>query len=111
VLKVADFFGAIDVADMAKRIEGYTALIHEQYPDEAALKAATPLSYGKILAQFPIRIYHGAKDQLVPMSYSTRLETLLKENGGKVDLVVVPEVGHENAIMKYTAEDFLKFLK
>ena len=69
------------------------------------------MNYGKTLAQFPIRIYHGDKDQGVPMSYSTRLEAVLKENGGKVDLVVVPGIGHENAIMKYTAESFLEFLK
>ena len=111
VSKVVDFFGAIDLADMAKRNAAFAPVINGLYPDEAALQAASPLNYGKILAQFPIRIYHGDKDQGVPMSYSTRLEAVLKENGGKVDLVVVPGIGHENAIMKYTAESFLEFLK
>jgi predicted esterase len=111
VSKIVDFFGAIDLADMAKRNAAFAPVINSLYPDEAALQAASPLNYGKILAQFPIRIYHGDKDQGVPMSYSTRLETLLKENGGKVDLVVVPEVGHENAIMKHMADDFIDFLK
>ena len=65
----------------------------------------------RVCMQFPIRIHHGDKDQTVPLSYSARLEAVLKENGGQVDLVVVPGIGHENAIMKYTAESFLEFLK
>ena len=111
VSKVADFFGAIDLADMAKRAGWMAAAINGLYPDAEALEKASPLSHGKTLAQFPVKIYHGQKDQLVPLSDSTRLEACLKENGGDVDLVVVPEVGHENAIMKYTADDLLKFLE
>ncbi|MCR5382647.1 MAG: hypothetical protein K6G44_16800 [Lentisphaeria bacterium] len=51
------------------------------------------------------------RTRTVPLSYSARLEAVLKENGGQVDLVVVPGIGHENAIMKHTAESFLEFLK
>ena len=61
--------------------------------------------------RFPIRIYHGDKDQTVPLSYSARLEAVLKENGGQAELVVVPGIGHENAIMKHTADSFLEFLE
>ena len=111
VSKIVDFFGAIDLADMAKRNAAFAPVINGLYPDEAALQAASPLNYGKTLAQFPIRIYHGDKDQGVPMSYSTRLEAVLKENGGKVDLVVIPGIGHDNAIMKHMADDFVNFLK
>jgi hypothetical protein len=28
-----------------------------------------------------------------------------------VDLVVIPGIGHENAIMKHMADDFIDFLK
>ena len=110
VSKVADFFGAIDLDDMAKRHDGYRSLINNLYPDEDAKTAGTPLSHGKILAQFPVKIYHGDKDNIVPLDYSIRLEKILKDNDGSVELIVVHGIGHDNAILKHVGDDLIEFL-
>ncbi len=110
VLRIVDIYGAVDVAGMAKRKKSYGDVINVLYPDEAAKKDATPLSHGKALASFPIKIYHGDKDATVPLSYSRRMEACLKENGGNVQLVVVPGIGHSNAIFKIIGDEVLEFL-
>ncbi len=110
VLRIADIYGAVDVAGMATRRKVYSDFINALYPDETAKKDATPLSHGKALASFPVKIYHGDKDATVPLSYSRRMEACLKENGGDVQLVVVPGIGHSNGIFKIIGEDLIEFL-
>ncbi len=107
VSKVAEFFGAIDLEDFSKR--GFP-VIRKLYPDEEMMKKSNPFNHISTLAQFPIRIYHGDKDPLVPMSYSTRLESALKEQGANVQLIVVPNVVHTSAILIPTADDLVQFL-
>ena len=110
VLRIADIYGAVDVDGMAKRRKRYGDFINALYPDETAKKDATPLSHGKALASFPVKIYHGDQDATVPLSYSRRMEACLKENGGDVQLVVVPGIGHSNSILKIIGDDLIEFL-
>ena len=45
--------------------------------------------------QVPIQIYHGAKDEIVPLSWSQDLAKRLKELGKSVELIIYPEEDHE----------------
>ena len=111
VSKVADIFGGIDLNDMAKRHAAYREVINNLYPDEAAKTAGSPLSHGRELAKFPVKIYHGATDGIVPPDCSVRLEKTLKDNGGNVELVIVPGIGHDNAILREIGDDLIEFLE
>ena len=52
------------------------------------------------LKQLPLLIIHGSKDRVVPIWNSKTLYEKLKVAGAKVELVVVPGIGHTNAIIK-----------
>lgn len=106
VSKVAEFFGAINLAELTQRYP----VINELYPNEEAMKKSTPLNYLPTLAKFPIRIYHGDQDQLIPLAWSSNLEKRLKEHGANVQFVVVPNIGHSNAILQPTGDDLIEFL-
>ena len=106
ISKVADIFGAIKLADLTQRYP----LINQLYPNAEAMKKSNPLNYLPTLAQIPVRIYHGDQDQLVPIAWSIDLEKRLREHGANVQLVVVPNVGHSNAILQPIGDDLIDFL-
>ncbi|MBR6059901.1 MAG: hypothetical protein IKP58_17170 [Victivallales bacterium] len=111
VLKILGIFGAIDVADMANRNAAFKPVIDGLYPNDEVKTAISPLNHGKAFVQFHVRIYHGDKDEAVPLSYSMKMEVCLKKNGGKVELVIVSGMGHDNAIFKNISDDLIEFLK
>lgn len=110
IARIADVFGAVDLADIARRIESYTDNLTTRYPSPEIMAAATPLNYGKLLAQFPIAIYHGEDDELILPEYSRCMAQCLQENGGEVTFTMVPHYGHDNAILNAIADDLLKFI-
>jgi predicted peptidase len=60
----------------------------------------------KRLKDVPARIYHGEKDTTVPVFFARQMAKALKKVGGKAQLVVFEDVGH-NAWEKAYADDGL----
>jgi hypothetical protein len=47
------------------------------------------------LAKLPVRLWHGADDPAVPLTYLYRMQGALEAFGGHPDIVIVPEWGHQ----------------
>ncbi|MCE9589268.1 MAG: prolyl oligopeptidase family serine peptidase [Planctomycetes bacterium] len=55
------------------------------------------VSHVGVLSRLPVLLIHGATDALVTPDYSRRLHELLMP-GGNVELIEIPDRGHENGI-------------
>jgi predicted peptidase len=55
----------------------------------------------RALKDIPIWIFHGAKDELVPVDNSKQLYEALKKIGGKVRLTIYPDLGHDSWTVTY----------
>jgi predicted peptidase len=53
------------------------------------------------IKDLPIWVFHGAKDNVVPLSSSERMVDALKELGSEVEFTVYPEAGHDSWTMTY----------
>ena len=106
VSKLADIFGAIGLADLVQ----HYPVINKLYPTKEAMEKSDPLNYLSTLAQFPIRIYHGAQDQLIPLAWSRNLEERLKKHDANVQLIIVPNIGHTTAILQMMGNDLIEFI-
>ena len=49
----------------------------------------------RALADTPVWVFHGAKDQVVPLEHSMAMADALEHVGGTVRLTVYPEAGHD----------------
>jgi predicted peptidase len=49
----------------------------------------------RLLKETPVWAFHGAQDDVVPVSASEVLVNVLRECGGEVDFTVYPEAGHD----------------
>ena len=57
------------------------------------------------LADVPVRAFHGAKDELIPLEAEQSLVDALKACGGDVQFTIFPDVGHDvDAQQIYTSE-------
>jgi len=64
------------------------------------------------LQDVPIWVFHGAKDDRVPVSNSEVLAATLKESGGNVRLTIYPEAGHNSWDAAYSDPELYQwFLK
>jgi predicted esterase len=53
----------------------------------------------------PVRAFHGANDELIPLDAEQKLVDALKACGGNVQFTVFPDVGHDiEAERVYTPE-------
>ena len=62
------------------------------------------------ICDMPIWVFHGAKDGVVPLKYSTSMVDALKAVEGNVRLTVYPEVGHASWAPAYNDPEFYKWL-
>lgn len=117
---IIDFFGPTDLADAAAGIHdpkmraeiggAVDALLGGPGHDKLAY-LASPINH-LASAHCPILIFHGADDDVVPISQSRKLEAALAIAGVPVKLLVVPATGHdgpnfETAPMQRIVLDFL----
>jgi len=58
----------------------------------------------------PIWIFHGGKDSVVSPDYSKRMHDVLKRIGGKVQLTLYPEAGHDSWTAAYNDEELWAWL-
>ncbi|MFC1781751.1 prolyl oligopeptidase family serine peptidase [Planctomycetota bacterium] len=69
--------------------------------------AIAPICGGGLFYMFlsikdlPIWIFHGQKDDLVPVYESQRMYKIIKENGGNVKLTIYPEAEHDSWTQTY----------
>ncbi len=56
------------------------------------------------------RIYHGKKDDVIPVEASEAAYNALKMHGVDVQLIELPEVGHECWDMAFSSPDFLSWI-
>ena len=114
VSAVCDIFGPADIrafceGEYKKSIKaaygGYYAERKEFY------ESRNPMNYLGVLKDIPLLIIHGETDAKVPPEQSRTLAAELKKLGApKVELVMVPRVGHNNKIVKGFEERILDFL-
>lgn len=75
------------------------------YPDRFA--AIAPICGGgdprwaERLKDIPIWVFHGAKDQVVPVAFSERMVEAIKAAGGNVKFTVYPDAGHDSWTVTY----------
>ncbi len=84
-----------------------------EYPDLFA--AIAPVCGGgqpiltRKITDIPTWVFHGAKDQVVPISESEKMVTALKENNGNVKFTVFPNAGHNSWSQAYNDTNLLKW--
>jgi predicted peptidase len=62
------------------------------------------------LKSISIWIFHGAKDELVPVDNSKQLYEALKKIGGKVKLTIYPDLGHDSWTITYENPELYEWL-
>lgn len=66
---------------------------------------------GADLKKMPIRVFHGAKDPVVPLAESQRLVDALRRGGHpSVELTVYPEAGHDSWSETYANPEFFRWI-
>lgn len=58
----------------------------------------------------PVRVFHGDKDDSVPMEESIKMVNEMKEHGGNVELTIFPGVGHGSWNPAYKKTDLVEWL-
>jgi predicted peptidase len=85
-----------------------------EYPDYFA--AIVPICGGgdpkeaSKLKALPIWVFHGAKDESVPLSRSEEMVKALKEAGADVKFTVYPEAGHDSWTETYNNPELYQWL-
>lgn len=64
----------------------------------------------KVLKDVPIWIFHGAKDEAVPIKNSKEVYNALKKLKGNVKFTVYPDLGHDSWTKTYDNPDLYKWL-
>lgn len=84
------------------------------YPDRFA--AAVPIcgggkpAFAKALAKLPIWCFHGARDNVVPVSQSEEMVAAVKAAGGNAKLTIYPKAGHNSWTATYDNPELYKWL-
>ena len=65
---------------------------------------------GREFAQFPLWIFHGDADVVVPVETSRKMVKALRDAGGDPKYTEYPEVGHESWDMAYREAELLEWL-
>nr|NQU90143.1 prolyl oligopeptidase family serine peptidase [Bacteroidota bacterium] len=62
------------------------------------------------LGKMPAWVFHGAKDDVVPISKSEEMVNALKKNGNPVEFTVYPDAGHDSWTETYSNPILYKWL-
>ena len=74
----------------------------------SAFAAIAPVCGGALpdracaLKDVPVRAFHGAKDDVVPLSESEQVVQAVRRCGGTAELVVFPDAGHDSWTAAYS---------
>ncbi|MBU1078415.1 MAG: prolyl oligopeptidase family serine peptidase [Spirochaetes bacterium] len=64
----------------------------------------------KKIVNIPIWVFHGAKDNIVPVKESKNLVRLLKKYNGNVKFTIYPKAGHDSWTKTYKNEELYKWM-
>ncbi|MCH4886221.1 phospholipase [Acidaminobacter sp. JC074] len=64
----------------------------------------------EILKDMPVWVFHGAKDNVVPLEASKRLVDVLEECGGNVKFTVYPDLRHDSWTRTYNNPELYEWL-
>ena len=64
----------------------------------------------KSIAHIPIWVFHGAKDQAVPIERSQKMVDVLKKRGANVQFTIYPEAGHDSWTETYANPKLYEWL-
>jgi predicted peptidase len=64
----------------------------------------------RLFPNTPVWVFHGAKDQLVPLERSKQMVEALKKCGGSVKFTVYPEAGHDAWTQTYANPEVYEWL-
>ena len=85
-----------------------------EYPNQFA--AIAPVcgggnpAFAKKLSRIPAWVFHGAKDDLVPIKKSEEMVNALKREDGNVRFTVYPEAGHDSWTETYNNQELYNWL-
>ena len=83
----------------------------ERFAALVTVCAHVPLSLAPKLTRLPIRAYHGAKDDIVPLAPHQELVNAINEAGGNAVMKIFPEGDHGNIIVPvFDDEDLYQWL-
>jgi len=68
------------------------------------------VAWTKRMAHLPVWVFHGAKDEGVPLSRSRDMVDALKKNRGDVKFTVYPEAGHDSWTATYNNPEVYEWL-
>lgn len=66
-------------------------------------------SKANTISRLPIWVFHGAKDNVVPVSASEQMVAKLKEYGSEVKFTVYPDANHDSWTETYNNEELYKW--
>lgn len=64
----------------------------------------------KKLKKFPVRLFHGQDDKVVPITYVRDVYYQLKSNGCPADLVEYPGTDHDSWTLALSSSDFMEWI-
>jgi predicted peptidase len=70
----------------------------------------TPERAARVLKDVPAWVFHGGKDQVVPLAESERIVKALEAEGAEVRFTVYPEAGHDSWTESYDNPQLYKWL-
>jgi len=79
--------GSASAAEYARRIG-------HPFDDRRQLIATSPVNRAKQIT-VPVRLFHGGQDARVPVSHATMFADAVRCNGGRCELTVYPDEGHQ----------------
>jgi len=88
----------------------WAAVSPERFAAIAPICGPADRSAAKVLAKKPIWVFHGAKDQAVPVEQSKRMVKALKKQGSDVKLTIYPEAGHDSWTETYDNPELYEWL-
>lgn len=85
------------------------------YPDKFAAMivicgASAPKNYASRIKDIPIWVFHGEKDQTIPVSESIDMVNALKEEGAEVKLTLYPDAKHDSWTETFNNDEIYEWL-
>ncbi|MCM1988923.1 prolyl oligopeptidase family serine peptidase [Oceanirhabdus seepicola] len=67
--------------------------------------------YANLISHIPSYIVHGELDTAINVKESLEIADALKEVGGKVELVIIPDMGHEACTKIFESDELYKWIE
>lgn len=95
--------GGIGAWQLAKENPGYFRAV-------VPLAGFVDLEWAPALAHTPIWVFHGARDDVVPLSMSERVVRALHDFGGDPRFTILPDMGHGIGPMVWARKDLYDWM-